>query len=250
MQLTLKILIFSAFISLYSCTPKVAVKKTSESHIIINQAAIDSAVYKLITPYKNAHDEQMHAVIATADEALVKADVESTLGNFFCDAVIYQTKQLLGKDSAMVDVAIFNKGGLRNSIPKGQVTIGNIFELMPFDNELILLKLSGENFKEMCYKIVEKGGIPIGGMRMVMKGSTPSDITIKGKAFDINNDYWVVTSDYLANGGDSYTFFKNPKEKKVMNVLLRNVIINYCETLTKNNQTIKPILDGRISVSK
>ena len=85
---------------------------------------------------------------------------------------------------------------------------------------------------------------------MIMKGNTPTNITIKGKAFDINKDYWVVTSDYLANGGDSYTFFKNPKEKKVMNVLLRNVIINYCETLTRNNQTIQPILDGRISVSK
>lgn len=250
MKFTIKILFFSALISLYACSKKTSVTNISESHFIINEPKIDSAIYKALTPYKKTHDEQMYAVIAKSEDALVKADVESTLGNFFCDAVIYETKKILGKDSNMVDVAIFNKGGLRNSLPKGNITIGNIFELMPFDNELILLKLSGEQFKDMCYKIVEKGGIPIGGMRMTMKGTTPTDITINGQAFDETKDYWVVTSDYLANGGDSYNFFKDAKERKIMNVLLRNVIINYCEDITKLEQTIKPKLDGRIQLSK
>jgi 2',3'-cyclic-nucleotide 2'-phosphodiesterase (5'-nucleotidase family) len=121
---------------------------------------------------------------------------------------------------------------------------------MPFDNELVLLKLSGAQFKDMCFKIVEKGGIPVGGMRLVMKGSTPTDITIKGKPFDETKNYCVITSDYLANGGDSYNFFKNATDRKMMNILLRNVIINYCEDITKLDQTIKPKLDGRIQLSK
>ena len=250
MKILLKILFFSALISLYACSKKTSISNISESHIIINDNRIDSSIYKAMLPYKKMHDEQMYAVIAKSEDVLVKADVESTLGNFFCDAVIYETKKILGKDSNMVDVAIFNKGGLRNSLPKGNITIGNIFELMPFDNELVLLKLSGTQFKDMCYKIVEKGGIPVGGMRLTMKGSMPTDITINGKAFDETKDYWIVTSDYLANGGDSYNFFKNAKEKKIMNVLLRNVIINYCEDITKLDQTIKPKLDGRIQVSK
>ncbi|MES2760851.1 MAG: 5'-nucleotidase [Bacteroidota bacterium] len=250
MQSLLKILFFSVLINLYGCSQKTSVSNISGSHIIVNKNEIDSTVYKAMLPYKKSHDEQMYAVIAKSEEALVKADVESTLGNFFCDAVIYETKKQLGKDSSMLDVAIFNKGGLRNSLPKGNITIGNIFELMPFDNELVLLKLSGPQFKDMCYKIVEKGGIPVGGMRMTMKGTTPTDITINGKPFDEMRDYWVVTSDYLANGGDSYNFFKNAKEKKAMNVLLRNLIINYCEDITKLDQTIKPKLDGRIQLSK
>ncbi|MBL7937305.1 MAG: 5'-nucleotidase C-terminal domain-containing protein [Bacteroidia bacterium] len=250
MKFLLKILFFSALISLYACSKKTAITTISESHVIINSPKIDSAVYKTILPYKKTHDEQMYAVIAKSEDALVKGDVESTLGNFFCDAVIYETKKLLGKDSMLLDVAVFNKGGLRNSLPKGNITIGNIFELMPFDNELVMLKLSGSQFKDMCYKIVEKGGIPIGGMRLIMKGSEPTNITVNGKAFDETKDYWVVTSDYLANGGDSYNFFKNPKERKAMNVLLRNIIINYCEDITKLEQTIKPKLDGRIQLSK
>ncbi|MDF2453049.1 MAG: hypothetical protein K0S26_2553 [Bacteroidota bacterium] len=250
MNFQLKILFFSAALSLFSCAQKTSVTNISESHIIVNNNKIDSSIYKAMSPYKKAHDEQMYAVIAKSEDALVKADVESTLGNFFCDAVIYETKKLLGKDSSMLDVAIFNKGGLRNSLPKGNITIGNVFELMPFDNEVVLLKLSGAQFKDMCYKIVEKGGIPIGGMRLTMKGTTPTDIIVNGKPFDEAKDYWVVTSDYLANGGDSYNFFKNAKERKIMNVLLRNMIINYCEDITKRDQTIKPKLDGRIQISK
>ena len=238
MNFLFKILFFSALISLSACSKKTSVSNISESHVIINNPKIDSTVYKVMSPYKKTHDEQMYAVIAKSEDALVKADVESTLGNFFCDAVIYETKKILGKDSAMLDVAVFNKGGLRNSLPKGDITVGNIFELMPFDNEVVLLKLSGAQFKDMCFKIVEKGGIPVGGMRLVMKGTTPTDITVNGKAFDENKDYWVVTSDYLANGGDSYNFFKNAKERKIMNVLLRNVIINYCEDITKLGKTI------------
>ena len=250
MQSILKILFFSALISLYACSKKTSITNISESHIIINKPEIDSTIYKAMLPYKKTHDEQMYAVIAKSEDALIKADVESTLGNFFCDAVIYETKKMLGKDSSMVDVAIFNKGGLRNSLPKGNITIGNIFELMPFDNEVVLLKLSGAQFKDMCYKIVEKGGIPIGGMRLTIKGTSPTDITIKGQPFDETKDYWVVTSDYLANGGDSYNFFKDAKERKIMHVLLRNMIINYCEDITKLEQTIKPKLDGRIQLSK
>ncbi len=250
MKFQIKILFFSAFLSLYACSRKTSVTTITDSHVVVNENKIDSSVYKAISPYKKTHDEKMRTVIAQSEEALVKADIESTLGNFFCDAVIYETKKLLGKDSLMLDVAVFNKGGLRNSLPKGNITIGNIFELMPFDNEVVILKLSGSQFKEMCMKIAEKGGIPIGGMRMVMNGTSPVDITIKGRPFDETKEYWVVTSDYLANGGDSYTFFKNPQDKKIMNVLLRNVIIDYCEDITKSGQTIKSKLDGRIQLSK
>lgn len=250
MKFFLKLIFFSLLLGSFSCQHKVLVSNTTESHYIVNEPKVDSTIYKAIAPYKKSHDEQMYAVIAHAEDAFVKADLESTLGNIFCDGVLYETKKLLGKDSANCQVAVFNKGGLRNSLPKGDITIGNIFELMPFDNELVLLKLGGPQFKDMLYKIIEKGGIPVGGLRMEIKGTKPENITINGKPFDENKDYWVVTSDYLANGGDSYTFFKNAKETKPMKALLRNVMINYCEDMTKQGKTLKPYLDGRISISK
>lgn len=233
-----------------SCTHKPLVTNVNETHYVINQNAIDSSSYKTILPYKKNHDEQMGRVVATSTDAFLKADVESTLGNLFCDAVMAETKLLLAKDSAMLDAAIFNKGGLRNSLPKGAITVGNIFELMPFENEVVLLKLSAEQFKSMCDMIARKGGIPVGGMRMTMKENFAKDITVQGKPFDPNREYWVVTSDYLANGGDNYIFFKNAKERKPMNVLLRDMIITYCSHITAQGKTLTPYSDGRIQISK
>ena len=250
MKFPIKFLFFSVLISLFACSKKTSVANITESHFIVNTNVVDSSIYKAINPYKKVHDEQMYIILAKSEDALLKADVESTLGNFFCDAVMYETKKILGKDSLMLDAAVFNKGGLRNSLPKGNITVGNIFELMPFENEVVLLKLSGLQFKDMLNKICEKGGIPVGGIRMVMKGNKPFDVFVNGVSFDENKDYWVVTSDYLANGGDNYSFFKNAKERKILNVLLRNLIINYCEDITKLGKTIKPQLDGRIQLSK
>ncbi len=251
MQIIKTYIYFFTLIFLIACSKKTSVSHFTESHYAItNQSKSDSVITSLLKPYKTKHDGQMFKVLATADGAFVKADGESTLGNFFCDAVIYETKKLLGKDSANVNVAVFNKGGLRNSLPKGNITVGNIFELMPFDNEVVLLKLSGSQFKDMCYKIAEKGGIPIGGMTMELNGTKFSNVTVNGKPFNDKKDYWVVTSDYLANGGDNYSFFKNAIERKPLTIFLRDVVINYCIAITKQNKTLKPILDGRISISK
>lgn len=241
---------FLLLLPLLSCIHKPLVTNVDETHYIINREAVDSSTYKVILPYKKDHDAQMAQVLATSTDAFVKADVESTLGNLFCDAVLDETKLLLGKDSGMLDAAVFNKGGLRNSLPKGNITVGNIFELMPFDNQVVLLRLSGAQFTDMCNQIAQKGGIPVGGIRMTIKENFAKDITVRGKAFDPSRDYWVVTSDYLANGGDNYVFFKNALERRAMNVLLRDMIRAYCTHLTAKGKPLTPYLDGRIQVSK
>ena len=251
MKFLARLLFFSLLVNVSACAhKKMSVSNVNETHYIINKNEVDSTAYKIILPYKKNQDELMNKVIAQSEESFLKAEVESTIGNIFCDAVIYETKLLLANDSSMLDVAIFNKGGLRNSLPKGNVTMGNIFELMPFDNQVVLLKLSGAQFKDMCNTIAEKGGIPVGGMRMTIKDKLAVNVTVKGKAMDDTKDYWVVTSDYLANGGDNYIFFKNAKERRSMNILLRDMLVNYCNHITAQGKTLKPYLDGRIQISK
>ncbi len=250
MKISCKIYFLCFVYVAFSCAHKTMVTKVTETHVIINKTEVDSTTYKLLLPYKINQDEIMNKIIATSSGAFLKADVESTLGNFFCDAVIAETKLYLGKDSLILDAAIFNKGGLRNSLPKGTITVGNIFELMPFDNEVVLLKLSGQQFKDMCNKIAEKGGIPVGGLRMEMQGTLAKKILIKGEPIDENKNYWVVTSDYLANGGDNYMFFKNASERKLTHLLLRDFIIMYCKSMAQQGKILNPYLDGRIQLSK
>jgi len=250
MKILIKSLFFFSLLLSISCQKKASFSSISESHIIINSKTIDSTVYKTIGPYKLSHDANMQVVIGQSEKALIKADLESTLGNFFCDAVMMETKKYLGNDSLLLNAAVFNKGGLRNSLPQGNITIGNIFELMPFDNEVVLLKLSGSQIKDMVEKISEKGGIPVSGMRLVIKDNKPIQVTLNGQSFDESKYYWVVTSDYLANGGDNYNFFKNAIERKTTGILLRDMIITHCKTVTKKGELIKSQLDGRIQLSK
>jgi 2',3'-cyclic-nucleotide 2'-phosphodiesterase (5'-nucleotidase family) len=250
MKILIKSLFFFSLLLSISCQKKASFSSISESHIIINTKTIDSVIYKTISPYKLSHDATMQVVIGQSEKALIKADLESTLGNFFCDAVMIETKKYLGNDSLLLNAAVFNKGGLRNSLPQGNITIGNIFELMPFDNEVVLLKLSGSQIKDMVEKISEKGGIPVSGIRLVIKDNKPIQVTVNGQSFDESKYYWIVTSDYLANGGDNYNFFKNAIERKTTGILLRDMIITHCKTQTKKGVLIKSQLDGRIQLSK
>jgi 2',3'-cyclic-nucleotide 2'-phosphodiesterase (5'-nucleotidase family) len=250
MKILIKSLFFFSLLLSISCQKKASFSSISESHIIINSKTIDSIVYKTIRPYKLSHDANMQSVIGQSEKALIKADLESTLGNFFCDAVMIETKKYLGKDSLLLNAAVFNKGGLRNSLPQGNITIGNIFELMPFDNEVVLLKLSRIQIKDMVEKISEKGGIPVSGIRLVIKDNKPTQVTVNGQSIDESTYYWIVTSDYLANGGDNYSFFKNAIERKTTGILLRDMIITHCKALTQKGELITSQLDGRIQLSK
>ncbi len=250
MKIFINSLFFFSLLLSISCQKKASFSSISESHIIINSKTIDSALYKTISPYKLSHDANMKIIIGQSEKALLKADIESTLGNFFCDAVMVETKKYLDKDSTLLDAAVFNKGGLRNPLPQGNITIGNIFELMPFDNEVVLLKLSGIQIKDMVEKISEKGGIPVSGIRLVIKDSKPTQVTVNGQSIDESTYYWVVTSDYLANGGDNYSFFKNAIERKTTGILLRDMIITHCKLLTQKGKLITSQLDGRIQLSK
>lgn len=244
------LLILSAFISLSSCHHQALVSKVDETHYIIDRDVIDSSVYRNIMPYKQQLEGTMSTVLVQSEDALTKGDPESPLGNFVSDLVMYESRKALGADSAWAAAVILNKGGLRNSLPKGNITIGNIFELMPFENELVLLKLKGSQFKGMLDKMAEKGGLPEAGIRMTIDHGKATSVSVAGIPFDSTKTYGVVTSDYLANGGDSYTFFLDPLERIPLNKKLRDAIIEYCEALGKKGRIIKPYLDGRIQLSK
>lgn len=246
----LHLLIFSAFISLSSCHHQALVSKVDETHYTIDRDVIDSSVYRNILPYKQQMEGTMSTVLVQSEGAFTKGDLESPLGNFVSDLVLCESKKTLGADSVWAAAVILNKGGLRNSLPKGNITIGNIFELMPFENELVLLKLKGSQFKGMLDKIAEKGGLPEAGIRMTIDHGKATNVSVAGVPFDSTKTYGVVTSDYLANGGDNYTFFLSPLERISLNKKLRDAIIGYCEEQGKKGIIIKPYLDGRIQLSK
>ena len=246
---------------LASCSKHLYVQQTQPQHFIINDNAVDSQIVKTIQPYKQSLDGKMHEVIGTAPVALTKKTPESTLGNFFAEAVFASFKILPNVDT-LNTFAMFNNGGLRTSVPQGNVMVGGMFELMPFENKLVLVKLSGERTLKLLNFIAEKDGAPVAGIRFTISSKTVTqpyetatfktakDIFINGKPFDVNNTYYVATSDYLAGGGDKFFSADENNSMVKTEILLRDILINYCKDLTKQNKPVTATIDGRIQYAK
>jgi len=230
------------------CKPVVKNITSSNSYINIENGKEDTKARDFITPYKDKIDAEMNLVLGESEVEMVKVkDVsESLLGNFVADLVFYFGKSFNSK----LNAAVLNNGGLRNSLPKGNITIGNVYELMPFDNELVLIEISGEELSPLFNMMAEKGGMPVSGMTMIIEKingkNFPKEIKIGDSFFLKQNTYTIITSDYLAGGGDEMTFWAKGKitttGKKV-----RDAIIDYIRLKTNNGEKLHPVLDKRIS---
>lgn len=234
-----------------ACHHQSALTGVEVGYVEMNKTELqhDSATGNTIRPYKDSMDHLMNVVVGTTDVAMPKENnkTETLLGNFVADICLQKVMTL---DYKSPDVAgtfsFFNNGGMRSSLPKGKITRGNIFELMPFDNELVVLTLSGKKTWELIRYAAASGGQPLAGMKMgIHPDRTPATAFINGQPFDSTKTYRVVTSDYLANGGDKMDFFKNPIKIQTTGVLIRNAILDYCMEETKQGRALTAKLDGR-----
>jgi 2',3'-cyclic-nucleotide 2'-phosphodiesterase (5'-nucleotidase family) len=145
-------------------------------------------------------------------------------------------------------MAVINFGGIRiNQLAKGNVTSENAFELMPFDNKIVLLEIDGATLQGLFDKMASVGGTPIAGARYVIDAKKATNITIQGKALDPAVKYTVSISDYLANGGDNLDVLK-PIPQIATGVLLRDAFIEGFRDINAKGQHLKSIKDGRVRV--
>ncbi len=236
-----------AILSLNACNIRYSlVKSNREEYNINSKVAVDSNIIKTYLPYKIKLDAEMNKIIGYSEVALTKQSTtpESVLGNFFADAIFTQAKKI---DSNIDFTVPTTKGGLRNDIPKGAITVSNIFELMPFENELVLFTLKGEDVLIFINFVAKTNGQPIAGLKMNIKDGKSENITINGKAFDVNQTYKVLTSDYIASGGDDAVGFSTPIAKKVLNLKIRDALLQEVTQLQTEGKTINSKLDGRIT---
>jgi 2',3'-cyclic-nucleotide 2'-phosphodiesterase (5'-nucleotidase family) len=237
------------FVILSACVTHLKVFEVKSSHYELKSLKNDSASLAGISPYKSGLDAEMKQVIAYSDSAFTREGFESSLGNLVCMAM----KEFIKTDTSdLADqcVYIMNRGGLRNNLPQGEITKGNIFELMPFDNEIAVVTISGEKMMGCIKATLENKKIFSHNLLMRVNKNIPEEISIHGKPFDINKNYTVITTDYLAMGGDNCTFFMKPIFYSSTGTKLRDAIIAYCERQTKNKTTLKPSRFGHVRISK
>ncbi len=207
-----------------------------------------SGVDSVISIYRDALEEEMNEVLAYAAKTMSRGTPEGLLNNFVADLCFEIGKELYHPDDGHhIDFALFNYGGLRASIRQGPVTRANVFELMPFENEMVVLTLSPEKTLELFDYLAEASvGMPVAGLRLSIEDSAVKDVRIGGQTFDPNRNYKVLSSDYLAGGGDNMTFFLEPVNAEILGMRIRDAIILHLQRQQKAGKEIKSSLDGRI----
>jgi len=202
----------------------------------------DSSILKLIKPYSDALNREMDEVIAHSNVIMEKGRPQSLLGNFVCDLLLEH------KYEVEPDFCFLNYGGLRAPLPKGPIKMRHMYELMPFDNQLVLLKLSESQMIDLAGLIYKIGGEPMGSTRDMRFQYTDSGATFEfGK--DMGESYWVLTSDYLLNGGDNYGQLAQAEKIILTGLFIRDVLI---EEVKKYNYMTPadPFLDKRCTISE
>ena len=186
----------------------------------------------------------MNDVIGFADMALDKKSPEGSLGNFMVDAFYIMAKESF---KAPVDVALINYGGIRlTQLPAGDVTRGKIFELMPFDNILVLQKLKGSHLQQFLDLVAAKGGWPVAGMTMQIRNKKAVNVMVGGKPLDPDATYSVVNSDFIVNGGDNADLLKAlPQETR--GYLMRDALFDYIKKLKSEGKNISARVENRVT---
>jgi len=228
-----KFTIYLALLVLFSCSTSYNIQ-SSDSNITEVKASADSSVLAIIAPYQKAIEAEMNEILTYSKIRLTKKGTESLLGNFVTDLCLNYSDAHL---------CVMNNGGLRTSIDKGPISRGKIYELMPFENELVVLELNKEDYLGLLDYICKRGGEPFSGINITMNKEGNVINNTWPVNFENNEKVKVLTSDYLANGGDKMSFFQN-KEQYKLGLKLRDAIIDHCE----KNDTIISRLDGRIKI--
>ncbi len=236
------------------CKAPVYFKTTETSIKIDSNYTNNSSVNQLIKPYKKNLDAEMNEVLIVSSEEFPKekGKPETKLGNLVADLSLKVANKLYQPtDGHKIDFCLLNFGGLRTSLPKGNITRGKIFELMPFENELVVVTINQAHFDSLISYIKHVGGQPIAGFKIKFSSNKPNIIfKYRKNNKSLNGTYKVLTSDYLATGGDNMNFFLSPIKIEPVGIKLRDAIIKYCIEQNKKGKQLEGKLDGRIVFEK
>lgn len=243
------IVYFSVLLAVVSCSQS-RVLKMNATHIPVDERAEaiqDKELTSLIKPYADIAVKTADEVIGYTDLDLTPGSPESLIGNFFADVMLaYGQQHSTGK----VDFAVTNPGGLRKPIRKGNIKVAHIFELMPFENAVVVLDLKGDRVQALADSIAAHDGGPVSGIRFGIRNGRAVHVEIHGEPLDVAKIYRVVAHDYIAKGNDFYFELTKASAMETLSVSLRTVMLNWVKQESAKGNHIHATLDGRIYEDK
>ena len=204
-------------ISIFACSSHIRIHELSEKSKVDSSISSSLKIDELIQPYKDSLDKEMNQVLGFSKDNFEIQRPSSSLMNWCADAIFAnQTRNI---KLAQPIFCLLNTGGLRSTIGKGTISLGDIYKLMPFDNTIVWVELPISSLAEIEKYLSKSGGEPIANAKL-----ENGKLLINGNNEKMTH-FWVLTSDYLMNGGDKMSFFEQRTNAIMNGKLLRNAFI-------------------------
>lgn len=250
----IKLLFELAFISLIatSCVSHYQLTSVQRTRILVDHrydSIRNEKVDAMMRPYKNHVDSIMSPVVGRVKRNMSVGRPESTLSNLLSDILVWGGRAF----HETPDFAVYNMGGIRAALVKGDVTRGDVVDVAPFENKLCFLTLTGEQVLELFKQIASVGGEGVSHgveLRITKDGQLKSAL-VHGKPIEPQRLYRIATLDYLAQGNDKLVAFKkktqvlSPQDKQ-NNV--RFIIMDYFQQANAQGLEVDAAIEGRIVV--
>ena len=243
MKLNHYIFLIASIIVVQSCTAKrIIPAEVRYKNYQVSGQKQDTFFLRMLSPYRDSVQKTMSKVIGFSTEVISKGNANPSLGNFFTDAMKLAAEKQFDRK---IDAAIMNPGGVRSYLPKGDITIGKAYELMPFDNMLVLQEMKGSLLKQFLDHTANGGPWFVSGIHMEIRNRKAENIRIGNSPLDENKVYVIAQSDYVANGGENSEMLKTVPKISV-GYLLRDALIEYIGGFTANGKPVTGSPEKRI----
>ena len=213
-------------------------------------AKVDPKLAKYVVKKRAQMEKQMQVVIAHTDAELESFAPESPLSNFLTDILLNESSKYI-KDTTFdnLDISMLNFGGIRTSMPAGNVTVGDMYRITPFENYLTFIVLKGSELKKALGRFNDQFNAPYSGATIVYKNNKPIKITVQGKPIDDNRLYKLVTLNFISDGGDKLLEDIQYEKIEYTTVTFREFLIAELKAMTARGEKVTGKKDGRVVVN-
>jgi len=201
----------------------------------------DEEVETFLDQHRIQYMREMGRPVATASEDFHYGQPESSLGNLAADMIRFRATH---EKHRFVHIALINPDGLRVVFEEGVITLGDLYEFMPYDNTLVILEMKGSDVRKLADEIAEQGGVPLSGMRMTITGGKATGILVDSESIDPDNIYYVATSNYLADGNSGFSSLGQAAYRHDYPLLIRDLFIDYM----RSRRVFTPLEDLRVRI--
>ena len=196
----------------------------------------DSATTAILNNYKPQMDALMNVVIGESEEEIAAPKNWQSPICFFTTNALLEIANTL---HLQADFSLYNIGGIRAGMPKGDIRLYDIYAVFPFDNDIVVITIQGKYIRELMEMFAKKNPQLMANVAIVFSQNRLKSMRINDEELNDEKMYRVVTNNFVAEGGDNMEVLLNAVSAEQTGIIIRDAITDYIKTLTDEGKTIR-----------